>query len=83
MIRCAWARASARFGLATTTSTGVGEPKLITSLTRSPGSNPKITWSARARADSGVNPCLRSNSASQGFTFSGSAFRSRSRNGCR
>ena len=62
---------------------GAGEPKLITSLTMSPGSNPKITCSARAWADSWVSPCFWSRSASQGFTFSGNAFRSRSRNGWR
>ena len=40
-ILLACARAADRSGLATTISIGVGEPKLMTSLTMSPGSKPK------------------------------------------
>jgi hypothetical protein len=43
----AWARLAATFDPATCTSTGVGEPKLMISLTMSAGSNE--TRSSRAR----------------------------------
>ncbi len=82
-MRSAWARASDRLGLATTTSMGVGDPKLITSLTMSPGSKPNVTRSAWARASCLDNPCCWRSSASQGFTFSGNTLRSRSRNAAR
>ena len=76
----AWARTAFRSGPMTTTSTGVGEPKLITVLTISPGSKPKENFFARVFASSGEHPSCSKTPVSHGTTCSGNTFRRRSRN---
>lgn len=56
---------SAIFDPLTFTSMGVGLPKLITSLTRSPGSNDSRNWPDRAAIVSAGTPSSRQRSESQ------------------
>ena len=62
------------------TAIGVGEPKLMTLVTISPGSKPKVDSFACRSASSWANPPCSSRLASQGITRSGRTLRSRSRN---
>ena len=61
----AYARSSRRFGPWITISTGVGEPKLMTSLTMSAGSNEKRRACRRRETSSEASPSLRHFASSQ------------------
>ena len=56
------------------------EPKLMTLVTISPGSKPKVAFLASASASAWDNPPCSSRLASHGITRSGRTLRSRSRN---
>ena len=62
------------------TAIGVGEPKLMTEDTMSPGSRLKVASPDRCCATARVNPPCSSRRASQGITFLGRTSRSFSRN---
>ncbi len=62
------------------TAIGVAEPKLMTEVTMSPGSKPKVDILACRCASAGDRPPCSSRLASQGITRSGRTLRSRSRN---
>ena len=62
------------------TAIGVSEPKLMTLVTISPGSKPKVDSFACFSAFSLARPPCSSRLASQGITRSGRTLRSRSRN---
>ena len=62
------------------TAIGVDEPKLMTLVTMSPGSKPKVHRLACRCASAGASPPCSSRLAIQGITFLGRTSRSRSRN---
>ena len=73
-------RTSFRSVPTTRTAIGVGEPKLMTLVTMSPGSRPKVhRLACRCACDADSPPCF-SRSAIQGITRSGRTLRSVSRN---
>ena len=65
------------------TAIGVGEPKLMTLVTMSPGSKPKLDSLACCSASSWDSPPCSNRFAIQGMTRSGRTLRSRSRNASR
>ena len=73
-------RTSSRSVPMSRTAIGVGEPKLMTRVTMSPGSKPKVDSLACCIASSWDSPPCSSRFTIQGMTRSGRTLRSRSRN---